>query len=295
MAEPRVLVFAYSDLGVRCLDLLIERAVNVIAVYTHEDDPHEKRWFGSVRDRARKDGIPTCTPVRLGDPDVQGSIRALRPQLIFSFYYRRLIPDEILALAPLGAFNMHGSLLPRYRGRAPVNWAVLFGETTTGATLHHMAHEADAGDIVDQEAVPIGPEQTAGEVADAVADAAVRVLARRLDELQAGVAPRTPQDPAQATFYGRRRPEDGRIDWQRSPQEIVNLVRAVSHPFPGAFSDIPEGRLFVWRARACEGGGSATPGTVLSLDPPQIKAGAGGFVELLEWSGREGYGHSAAA
>ena len=144
---------------------------------------------------------------------------------------------------------MHGSLLPKYRGRAPVNWAVLKGETRTGATLHAMTSRADTGAILDQEAVPIGPDDTAIEVQRRVTAAAAAVLGRRIDELKAGTAKTTPQDESQATRFGQRRPEDGRIDWSRPAKEVHDLVRAVTHPYPGAFTDLFGGKTFVWRTR----------------------------------------------
>ena len=207
----------------------------------------------------------------------------VRPNLIFSFYYRRLIPMPILEQARLGAFNLHGSLLPKYRGRAPVNWAILRGESETGATLHHMVAEPDAGDIVDQERVPIGPEDPVGTVMTRVRDVGVTVLGRQLDHLLQGTAPRRPQDHTRATYFGKRRPEDGRIDWHRPAREIFNLVRAVTRPYPGAFADFPPDRtLYVWWARPLAGGGA--PGSILSTSPLRLGTGDG-CLEILdaEW------------
>lgn len=282
MNSGRVLFFGYGEVGYRALELLLQRGVTPVAVYTHEDDPDENQWFRSVAALAERNGIPVRTPSSLRGPERLAEIEALAPDLILSFYYRRLIPEPVLALARLGALNMHGSLLPRYRGRAPVNWAVLHGETETGATLHHMVSEADAGDVVDQQAVPIAPDETAGEVALKVADAAVVVLARQLDALLEGTAPRTPQDHARATVFGGRRPEDGRIEWKQPARNVVNLVRAVTRPFPGAFSDGPRGRLMVWRARTAEAPEAAAPGTVIAERPLTIACGQGA-VALLEW------------
>jgi methionyl-tRNA formyltransferase len=189
----------------------------------------------------------------------------------------------ILDQARLGAYNVHGSLLPKYRGRAPVNWAILHGEAETGATLHHMVAQPDAGDIVDQERVPIGPEDPVGTVMGRVRDAAVTVLERQMDNLLRGTAPRSPQDHAQATYFGRRRPEDGRIDWRRPARELFNLVRAVTRPYPGAFADFPpERRLTVWWARPLPG--AALPGSILSTAPLRIGTGDG-CLEILdsEW------------
>jgi methionyl-tRNA formyltransferase len=213
----------------------------------------------------------------------------MRPDLILSVYYRSMISTKILGLARLGAFNMHGSLLPRYRGRAPINWAVLNGEPRIGMTLHRMVREPDAGAIVDQEGVDIGPRDTAEQALRKVLPCARRVLARQIDALLAGTARETPQDPSQATYFGGRKPEDGRIDWGRPTAQIFNLVRAVTDPYPGAFTDVGGARLMVWWAEpdspaASKGRGG--PGEVLSLAPLVVATGDGA-IELTrtEWRG----------
>jgi len=215
--------------------VLLEAGVRVPLVVTHRDDPAERVFFGSVAELARSKGIET-----LEDPEenlLERRIANLAPDFVFSFYYRRMLPPELLAAARRGAFNLHGSLLPKYRGRAPVNWAVLKGETETGATLHEMIAKPDAGRIVDQEPVPIGPDETAAEVMAKVAAAAERVLKRSIGKLVAGTAQLKPQDLARGSYFGGRRPEDGRIDWSSSALEIHNLVRAVAPPYPGAFTE----------------------------------------------------------
>jgi methionyl-tRNA formyltransferase len=246
----RIAVFAYSDTGHACLSRLFERGEDVCMVVTHQDDPSEPRWFGSVAELARSRGVE---PVVFSDPkspEAIARVRAAAPELLLSAYYRGILPTDILAIPRLGAFNVHGSLLPRYRGRAPVNWAVANGETETGATLHVMTARPDAGDIVDQQAVPIGPDDAAIEVQRRITAAAVAVLDRQLDRLKSGTAPRRPQDERAATTFGRRRPEDGRIQWSRPAREVHNLVRAVTHPFPGAFSDaLGGGRTWIWKTR----------------------------------------------
>ena len=195
-------------------------------------------------------------------------LRRAAPDLIFSFYFRGILPEDLLRIPRLGAFNIHGSLLPAYRGRAPVNWAVLNGETRTGATLHVMTARADAGDIVDREPVPIGPDDAAIDVQRRVTEAAVRVLLRRLPELESGTAPRTPQDAAAATVFGRRTPEDGRIRWTKPAKQVHDLVRAVTHPYPGAFTDIFGKRTFIWK--------TALPGLGAHDNfPGQIRSEAG--------------------
>jgi len=246
-------VFAYHDVGVRCLRALLEAGVRVPLVVTHRDDPAEGRWFGSVAALSRGRGIET-----LEDPDgaeVQRRLQSLQPDFIFSFYYRRMLPAEWLAAAKRGGYNMHGSLLPKYRGRSPVNWAVLHGERETGATLHEMTAKPDAGRIVDQERVPIGADDSAIEVMRRVTDAAEALLRRSIAPLRAGTARLREQDLAAGSYFGGRKPEDGRIDWSKSAREIHNLVRAVAPPYPGAFTD----RLRILKTRI-EPGLRAPPG-----------------------------------
>ncbi|NBU24851.1 MAG: formyltransferase [Gammaproteobacteria bacterium] len=249
MTGGRCVVFGYSEVGVRCLKALHSLGAELALVVTHEDDPAEHRWYGSVADTARDLGVPVTMPASAADPALRSSIERIAPDFIFSFYYRHMIAPELLALAGRGALNMHGSLLPKFRGRAPVNWAVAKGATETGATLHHMVGKPDAGDIVGQLAVPILGDDTAQEVFGKVLVAAEVVLWRAWPALLRGDAPRLPQDLSQGSYFGRRRPEDGRIDWRASAREVHDLVRAVAPPYPGAFTDLPEGRLFIHRTR----------------------------------------------
>ena len=287
MNKPAILVFAYHDVGYECLDVLIQNDENIVAVITHRDNPDEEIWFRSVAGLANKYGIPVYTPESVNTPSWIEQIRSWEPDLIFSFYYRNMIAEEILNIPSLGAFNMHGSLLPRYRGRVPINWAVLNGEKETGVTLHHMVKKADAGDIVDQEKVLIGPEDTAQEVFTKCVAAARLVLTRQLEALTQGTAPRRAQDESQATTFGRRKPEDGRIDWTMDAEKIYNLIRAVTQPYPGAFTEAGGKKLFIWWAKP-NAGPEGKPGQVVSIDPLIIATGSGGL-ELVnyEWEDEE--------
>jgi methionyl-tRNA formyltransferase len=279
----RIVVFAYSDTGHACLKHLLERGRTPVLVLTHRDSPDEARWFPSVAELARSHGIEPVVMENPLDPSSIARVRSARPDLIFSFYYRRVLPAEILGAARLGAYNVHGSLLPKFRGRAPVNWAVLKGETETGATLHVMTERADRGPIVDQEAVPIGPDDAAIDVQRRVTEAAVAVLARQLDALEAGTARAVPQDESKASRFGRRSPEDGRIDWSRPAKEIHDLVRAVTHPYPGAFTDLFGGRTWVWRTRLPGLAGHDTfPGQVRAEEGRiHVACGDDRYVEIL--------------
>jgi methionyl-tRNA formyltransferase len=281
MTKPSILVFAYHDVGYECLDFLIQHDEYILAVITHKDNPEEELWFRSVADLGKQYDIPVHTPDSVNSPQWTERIRSWKPDLIFSFYYRSMINEDILGIPPLGSFNMHGSLLPKYRGRAPINWALLHGEKKTGVTLHHMVKRADAGDIVDQEMVEIGQEDTARDVFQKSVSAARLVLERQIDALLEGTAPRRPQDESQATYFGGRRPEDGRIDWSQSAEQIYNLVRAVTQPYPGAFTDVDGKRLFIWWATPLAGAGG-TPGQVISLDPLRVATG-NGVLEIVNW------------
>ncbi len=239
----RAVVFAYHNVGVRCLKVLIAQAVDVALVVTHQDNPNENIWFASVAETAAQYGIEAITPDDPNTPEIFERIAALRPDFLFSFYYRQMLKAPLLATASRGAYNMHGSLLPKYRGRVPVNWAVLHGERETGATLHRMVEKPDAGEIVGQQAVPILPDDTAGEVFDKVTLAAEMVLDKALPSLVAGTAHHRPQLLQAGSYFGGRKPEDGRIDWEMPATAIHNLIRAVAPPYPGAFSDTSRGRL----------------------------------------------------
>ena len=249
----RAVVFAYHDVGVRCLKALRSAGIEVPLVISVADDPSETLWYASVAATARDYGYPLLLPSDANAPDIAGKIGNLAPDLIFSFYYRSLISDAILRHAKLGAFNLHGSLLPRYRGRSPVNWAILRGETTTGVTLHEMVQRADAGAIVDQQSVPILIDDTARDVFAKITVAAEMVVVRTLPELVAGTAAHRVQPVLPGEYFGRRKPEDGRIDWQQSALSIHNLVRAVAPPFPGAFAIIADERWEIHRTHLYTG------------------------------------------
>jgi methionyl-tRNA formyltransferase len=258
-AQPgaaRCLLFAYHEMGYGCMEALLKMGAEVAALFTHEDDPHEEIWWRSCADLARSRGVPVHTPERLDQPWIE-RIAAMRPAIIYSFYYRNLLPDVILRLAPLGAYNLHGSLLPAYRGRAPVNWMMVNGEREAGVTLHHMAL------TLYRKLVPLS----------------VALLTEMHPLIVAGCAPRRAQDVSRGSYFGRRRPEDGRIDWRWPARRIFNLVRAVTHPYPGAFCWLNGRQLFVWESRiAAEAGRRGAPGEIVSTT-------GGGAVEVAAGEG----------
>jgi methionyl-tRNA formyltransferase len=256
-------VFAYSEVGSRCLRVLLEGGVDVRCVFTHEDSPSERTWFGSVAQLAGERGVEVSTSRPQGEQGLR-QIESLAPQYLFSFYYRSMLEDPLLACARWAALNMHGSLLPKYRGRAPVNWAILNGETETGATLHYMVHKPDAGPIIAQERVAIGPDDTAHSVSLAVAAAAERLLTRWLPRLAVGPPPAVPMDLARGSYFGGRTPEDGRINWSQPAAAVHNLIRAVAPPYPGAFTQI-DGQRWVFAGSRWTGEAARYPASAPCL------------------------------
>ena len=231
-------VFAYHNVGVACVETLLRHGIEVRLVVTHTDNPNENIWFDSVARMAERHGIPVATPDDPNVPDFIAQLGALLPDFLFSFYYRMMLKPALLAVAPCGAFNIHGSLLPKYRGRVPINWAIIKGETETGATLHEMVEKPDAGRIVDQTAVPILPNDSAHDVFQKVTVAAEITLNRALPGLINATAQMRTQDLTAGNYFGGRKPADGVIDWGDTAQNIHNLIRAVAPPYPGATTAI---------------------------------------------------------
>jgi methionyl-tRNA formyltransferase len=272
----RAVVFAYHNVGVRCLKTLLAHGIDVALVITHDDLAQEQIWFDSVAATAADYGIATIAPLDPNSGEVVARVAGCRPDFLFSFYYRQLLKPPLLQLAARGALNVHGSLLPKFRGRAPVNWAIIHGATQTGATLHCMTEKPDAGDIVAQSAVPILPDDTAREVFDKVTVAAEIALHSALPSLLAGTAPRHAQDSAHATYFGGRKPEDGTIDWSQAALVIHNLVRAVAPPYPGARTRLRGRPARVLRSRVRDPAAPATKRPSLTLEGGEIVAHCGG-------------------
>jgi methionyl-tRNA formyltransferase len=272
MANNKIVVCAYHNVGYRCLEELLRQGAEVALVFTHEDSPTEEIWFASVRELAQRHGVPYVTS-DINEPANVARLREIAPDFLFSFYYRNMIKREVLDIPRRGALNLHGSYLPRYRGRVPVNWAVINGETETGATLHYMVEKPDAGDIVDRERVAIAFTDTAFDVFNKVTEAALRVIGRSWPQLLAGTALRTPMDLAAGSYFGGRKPADGLIDWSKSAVQIYNLVRGVTHPYPGAFTYLAGKKVIIWQASPVEGVGE--PGRVVSTEPLLVGTGEG--------------------
>ena len=271
----RAIVAGYHNMGCAGLEALMRNGYEIVAVFTYADDPNEAIWFGSVAEVAARHGIPVYTPDNINHPLWVEKIRELKPDVLFSFYYRDLLSSQILDIPASGCFNLHGSLLPKYRGRVPTNWALINGETETGVSLHYMTPGVDDGDIVCQQSVAIDPDDTAQTLSNKQVEAARSMLDQCLPKIRNGSAPRMPQNNAEATYFGRRTAADGAIDWKRSATEIHNLVRAVTRPYPGAFTYAGQRRLLIWEVEVLSQESDAQPGTILSVDPLDVACGSG--------------------
>jgi methionyl-tRNA formyltransferase len=228
-------VFAYHDIGVRCLEALLELGIAIRLVVSHQDNPSEKIWFGSVEKTAKAHDIPVITPENPNVPEVIKRIIRCEPDFIFSFYYRNMLATEILEIPRMGAFNVHGSLLPKYRGRVPVNWAIIHGENECGVSLHRMVHQPDAGNLVAQRSVPILINDTAHDVFQKLTGVAQAMILDAVPRMIAGTITETPLKLENGSYFSGRRPEDGEIDWNQPARRIHDLIRAVAPPYPGAF------------------------------------------------------------
>jgi methionyl-tRNA formyltransferase len=280
-SAPCVL-FAYHEVGYACMSELLGLGAPIAALFTHVDDPAEQIWWRSCSELAHQNGIPVFNAENF-DAAWRAQIAAMRPAIFYSFFYRNLLPDELLRNAPLGAFNLHASLLPKYRGRSPVNWMIINGERHAGVTLHHMVARADAGDIVAQRAVEIAEDDTALTLYRKLVPLSALVVREYHPLIVAGRAPRRAQDLSAGSYYGRRRPADGRIDWDWPARRIFNLVRGVTHPYPGAFCFLGRRKLTVWEARVVRDNGSyGESGSIIPSAAGAVEVATGeGTIQIL--------------
>ena len=276
--SSKAVVFAYHDIGCAGIEALLNTGYEIAAVFTHADDPKENNFYGSVAQLCARNGIPVHAPEDANHPLWIERIAKLNPDYIFSFYYRNLLSEPLLATARKGAFNLHGSLLPKYRGRAPANWVLVNGETETGVTLHRMIKRADAGAILAQQKVVIDRTDTGLTLHAKLREAASHLLRDALPQLAQGKLAETAQDESQATYFGRRTAADGKLEWKKPAEELFNLVRAVTQPYPGAFCAVGEHKLIVWQAEVVKGNDGLAPGRVISVNPLRIACGEDSLV-----------------
>lgn len=289
----KAVVLAYNNIGCEGIKALLGNGFEIQAVFTHKDDPNENIWFQSVAELASEKGIPLYAPANINHPLWVAKIKKMNPDFIFSFYYRDMVGKDILGIPAKGCINLHGSLLPKYRGRCPLNWAVINGEKETGVTLHYMTEKPDNGDILAQEKFAIGTNDTAKDVHMNATKAAAKLLKAALPKLRKGTLKAVKQDEKKATYFGGRKPEDGAIDWGKTASEVRNLVRGVTRPYPGAFSFLGEKKYIFWDVSEARGAAKAFPGTVLSVNPLTIACGKGAVT--VNYAQQEGGLYSSGA
>ena len=279
----KTVVLAYHNMGIAGLDALKKHGYEIAAIFTHEDDPGENCWFGSVKEWAKSHGVTFYTTEQINSPQWVEKIKALEPDILFSFYYRKMLGQAILDVPRIGALNLHGSLLPAYRGRCPVNWVIIKGEKKTGVSLHFMVEKPDAGDLVAQREVLIDPDDTAQMLYEKLCLAAGQLLDDILPLIKKEEIPRTEQDLSRGSYYGGRRPEDGRIDWQQEAKDIYNLIRAVTDPYPGAFAILENGlQIKILKATMAEGTPGKEPGDILISGRDVLVQTGNGAIRLGE-------------
>lgn len=285
----KAVVFAYHEIGYVCLEELINFGAHILCLFTHEDDPGEEIWYRRPAALAGKHGIPIYTPDTLNEPEWRKLIADMNPDVLFSFYYRKMIPAEVLDIPRVGAFNLHGSLLPKFRGRCPVNWVLIEGETQTGLTLHSMVEKPDAGDIIARRALDIAFDDTAYTLFMKMAQEARILMREVLPSIADGSFAGTPQTVlGPSSYFGGRKPEDGLISWEKDAVAVYNLTRAITHPYPGAFTYLDGKKLFIWKAYPEDGSWDREPGAIVSTKPLLVNTGKGGLKLLrVQWEGED--------
>ncbi len=265
----RILFLGSGAFACPCLERLAGRPGDMIVGVVAQPDRPAGRGLAArscpAAELARRLGLPLRTPDRVNAPEEAAALTALRPDLVVVAAYGQLLKPHLLALAPMGAINVHPSLLPRYRGAAPIQWAIANGDTETGVTVQFMVERMDAGDIILVERAPVLPDDTAGSLEPRLARLGAELLDRVLDLFQRPPVPRTPQDEGQATYARKLTREDGRLDWRLPAASLHNRIRGF-HPWPGCFTlyGPPPGRVLkVHAARVEEGRGE--PGRVLEI------------------------------
>ena len=281
----RVVFMGTPDFSVPTLQALIDSPYEVVGVFTQPDRPKGrggKVQMSPVKELAIKYDIPVFQPLKMRLDGLE-PLRELKPDICVTAAFGQILSQDVLDVPPMGTVNVHASLLPRHRGAAPIQWAILSGDETAGVTTMYSDKGIDTGDMLLKRETPILPEDTAGTLSDKLSQMGAELLIETLRQIEAGTCPREKQDEAQATYDPKIEKEMGLIPFDEGTQQCLNRVRAMS-PWPCAYAQLAEGVLKVWRAQAAEGAANAIPGTVLKADRKQglIVATADGAMELCE-------------
>ena len=283
---PRVVFLGNHTVGVRSL-VGLSRCSEIELVVAHPSDPEDGVVYESVYEHARQQGIPAIR-AKGGDPELLEQIRLIDPDILWTTDYRYLIPKSLIESPSLASINLHPSLLPLYRGRAAINWAILNGETDIGLTAHLIDEGVDTGPILRQESIRLERTDDVGDALRLLEPIYERLSMELVSSIMEHGLNATPQPDGDWPIWPRRTPEDGAIDWSQSSSDIVNLVRAVARPYPGARASLKGDLVHVWKARAAERNDvmQPKPGRIHSVDDRSLMVESlDGLVEILEWSG----------
>ena len=296
----RIVFLGTPDFAVASLRRLVEEGHTLCGVFTQPDKPKNrghKLAFSPVKEYALTKELPVFQPARIRDPEAVAQLAELQPELIVAAAYGQILPEEILQLPPRGAINVHSSLLPRYRGAAPINWAILNGETETGVTIMDMARELDAGDMILQRRTAIGPEENAQQLTARLAELGAEALSEAVEQISAGTAVRTPQNGAQSTYAPMLSRELSPMDWSRSAHALDCQVRGLI-PWPCAATDILHGEnLKIYAAEETGGETAAAPGTIVAAGKQgiDVACGDGKLLRITELQAQGGKRMTAGA
>ena len=294
----RIVFLGTPEFAVASLRRLVEDGHILCGVFTQPDKPKNrghKMAFSPVKEYALSQSLPVYQPVKIREAVEQ--MRALEPELIVTAAYGQILPEKILSLPRYGAINVHASLLPKYRGAAPINWAILDGETETGVTIMHMAKALDAGDMILRKRTPIGPEENAGQLTERLAEIGAEALAEAVELLRSGHAPRTPQDEAESSYASMLSRELSPLDWSRPAHALHCQVRGLL-PWPCASTEAIHGTpMKIYAAEEPGTGTQAAPGTVVAAGKAgiDIACGDGKVLRVTELQAQGGKRMSAAA
>jgi methionyl-tRNA formyltransferase len=281
----RLVFMGTPEFALPCLNALHQSGHTVLAVVCQPDRPKGRGGRLTpppVKGMAERFGLPILQPTKMKDPAFLDGLRALEPEVIVVVAFGRILPPAILDLPPRGCINLHASLLPKYRGAAPIQWAIINGEQETGVTTMRLDPGMDTGDLLLQERMPILPEDTAGSLSARLAERGADLMIRTLKGLESGEILPAPQDHAQATLAPILEKEAGKIDWTQSAVDILNRVRGLS-PWPGAYTFYQDERWSIWKAKLGDPTAGGPPGTIQKTGREGISVATGqGLLEILE-------------
>lgn len=264
------------------LEALLRAGHEIVGVVAETDEFDNKYCWSekylSVKEVALSHNLSLYQPPDINSRDFFKKINDLNPNLIVSVSYHSIIREPILDKYTI--INAHGSLLPKYRGRTPINWAIINGEKETGVTVHYVTKKIDAGDIILQKKISIEPNETAGDICEKILPLYPKLITEAVNLIEKGKAPRVPQDNTKATNFGKRTPDDGLIDWAKSSKDIHNWIRALSRPYPGAFTFRKGKKIFIWKSSLVDKKYNGLPGEVVDYlnNEPVIMTGKGALI-----------------